>query len=61
LADGYTADIVLFDPETIIDRATFDEPLVPPDGIREVFVNGQRVVADGRPTGHTPGRVLRAA
>jgi len=59
LAEGAWADLVVFDPDTISDRATYDRPAVAPAGIHHVFVNGERVVADGRHTGATPGRVLR--
>jgi N-acyl-D-amino-acid deacylase len=59
LKEGYRADIVVFDPEEITDRATFDEPFVPPLGIRHVFVNGRPVVLDSKPTGQRPGKVLR--
>jgi N-acyl-D-amino-acid deacylase len=56
---GAFADLVLFDPATVIDRATFEDPKVPAAGIERVMVNGRSVWADGRPTGATPGRVLR--
>jgi N-acyl-D-aspartate/D-glutamate deacylase len=59
LAEGAWADLVVFDPDTISDRATYDRPAVAPAGIHHVFVNGERVVADGQHTGATPGRVLR--
>jgi len=59
LAEGAWADLVIFDRQTIADRATYERPAVPPAGIRHVFVNGERVVADGRHTGATPGRLLR--
>jgi N-acyl-D-amino-acid deacylase len=56
---GAYADLVLFDPHRIADRATYDEPLQPPVGIKGVWVNGQMVARDGEPTGALPGRVLR--
>ncbi len=56
---GRPADIVVFDPAAIIDRGTFAEPNRYPDGIVHVLVNGVPVVADGKPTGARPGRVLR--
>jgi N-acyl-D-amino-acid deacylase len=56
---GARADLVVFDPDTIADRATWDEPLLPPVGIRAVFVNGQLAVDDGRTTGVRAGMVLR--
>ena len=59
LAEGAWGDLVVFDPRTVADRATYDCPWAAPAGIRHVFVNGVRVVADGRHTGATPGRVLR--
>ena len=49
----------MFDPETVIDRATFSEPTLRPEGISEVFVNGQAVLVAGRHTGTRPGRALR--
>ena len=59
LAPGGFADIVVFDPGTIVDRATFDEPTVPAAGIDTVLVNGRPVWRDGAPTGERPGRMLR--
>ncbi len=59
LRKGNFADIVLFNPNTVIDRATFDDPLLFPDGIPWVFVNGKAVKANGNPTGDLAGRVLR--
>jgi N-acyl-D-amino-acid deacylase len=59
LAEGAWADLVLFDPKAIADRATYEHPWAAPAGIRHVFVNGVRVVADGQHTGAMPGRVLR--
>lgn len=56
---GMVADIVVFDPETVIDRATFDEPHQYPVGIPHVFVAGEAVVRDGAVTGARPGVVLR--
>ncbi len=56
---GWAADICVFDPERVIDKATFKEPAVYPEGIRQVVVNGQVVVADGEHTGRLPGKVLR--
>jgi len=56
---GAAADLVVFDPATVADRATFETPHVAPDGIGAVIVNGVPVVLDGEPTGATPGRVLR--
>jgi dihydroorotase/N-acyl-D-amino-acid deacylase len=58
LREGLFADIAVFDPTTIIDRSTFEQPHVLSDGVKLVFVNGALVVRDGRHTGAKPGRVL---
>lgn len=57
LLPGYYADIVVFDPATIRDHATFDRPHRYATGVRDVFVNGVAVLRDGDHTGATPGRV----
>jgi N-acyl-D-amino-acid deacylase len=59
IAEGACADICVFDPATVIDRATFAEPTLPAAGIDHVFVNGRLVWTDGKPTGNRPGRALR--
>jgi N-acyl-D-amino-acid deacylase len=59
LAPGYHADVVVFDPATIADRATFEEPHALAEGVRDVWVNGVRVLEGGEHTGATPGRVVR--
>ena len=59
LARGHYADIVVFDPNTIQDHATFDRPHQYATGVEHVFVNGVQVVQDGEHTGATPGRVVR--
>lgn len=59
LAPGVHADVVVFDPATIADRATFEEPHQLSVGVTHVFVNGEQVVRDGQHTGATPGRVVR--
>jgi N-acyl-D-amino-acid deacylase len=59
LAPGYYADVVVFDPETIADRATFEEPHQYAVGVRHVLVNGELVLTNGGPTGAKPGRVVR--
>lgn len=56
---GYKADVVVFDPNTIIDRATFPEPQLTAEGVKRVFVNGVEVWVDGRVTGAHPGKPLR--
>ena len=57
--DGYFADVTIFDPKTVIDRATFEEPNQYPVGINFVIVNGQIEVDSGRRTPALAGRVLR--
>jgi N-acyl-D-amino-acid deacylase len=59
IAEGLAADLVVFDPATVCDQATWEEPRRHPIGIDAVVVNGQVVAADGRPTGRLPGRVVR--
>jgi dihydroorotase/N-acyl-D-amino-acid deacylase len=59
IAPGMVADLTVFDPETVIDRATFDDPHQYPMGIPHVFVSGVAVVRDGEVTGARPGVVLR--
>jgi len=56
---GWAADICVFDPDRIIDKATFKEPAVYPEGVEKVIVNGQVVVDEGEHTGRLPGKVLR--
>ena len=59
VAAGAYADITIFDPATVIDRATFEQPITPAAGIEHVFVNGRPVWVEGKPTGERPGRALR--
>ena len=59
IAPGMYADVVAFDPATIIDNATFEQPHQLAAGMAHVFVNGTHVLADGQHTGATPGRVVR--
>lgn len=59
LKEGYYADVVIFDPKTIADKATFDDPHQYSVGMHHVFVNGEQVLKDGEHTGATPGRVVR--
>ena len=56
--EGFYADLVVFDPQTIADRATYEQPHQFAIGVRHVFVNGVRVLADGEHTGALPGRAL---
>jgi N-acyl-D-amino-acid deacylase len=55
---GARADLVLFDPRTVMDQATYDDPHRYPVGIDHVLVNGRFVIKDGQHTGSLPGRVL---
>jgi N-acyl-D-amino-acid deacylase len=57
--EGFFADLVLFDPDTVIDGATYENPRVGPVGMPHVIVNGQFAVRDGRHTGSRSGRALR--
>jgi N-acyl-D-amino-acid deacylase len=59
LAPGYWADIVIFDPETIIDKATYEKPHQFPEGIKHVLVNGEVAISGGENTGALAGRVQR--
>jgi len=59
--EGAYADLVLFNPKTVIDRSTFKQPFELATGIEKVFVNGQLVWSDAKPTGTKPGRVLTPA
>jgi N-acyl-D-amino-acid deacylase len=56
---GWKADVVVFDPATVADAATFSDPARYPVGIRDVIVNGRPAVRDGEETGERPGRLLR--
>jgi N-acyl-D-amino-acid deacylase len=59
LAAGQFADVVVFDPKTIADRATYEAPHQYSVGVRDVWVNGTQVLKNGEHTGATPGRVVR--
>jgi N-acyl-D-amino-acid deacylase len=59
IAPGMAADLVLFDPVTVKDRASFEHPTTPSEGIRATIVNGTIVCRDGMPTGALSGRALR--
>jgi N-acyl-D-amino-acid deacylase len=58
IREGAFADLVLFNPDTVIDRSTFSSPFALPTGIEKVFVNGILVWSSDKPTGARPGRVL---
>jgi N-acyl-D-amino-acid deacylase len=59
LKKGYYADVVVFDPNTICDNATYEKPHQYATGVVHVFVNGTQVLKDGEHTGAKPGRVVR--
>jgi N-acyl-D-amino-acid deacylase len=61
IAPGYVADLVLFDPATVIDQSSIEHPELPPLGIPAVMVAGEWVIDAGTPTGRHPGQVLRPA
>jgi N-acyl-D-amino-acid deacylase len=61
LKPGYFADVVVFDPQTMQDHATFEKPMQYATGVSEVWVNGVAVIRDGEHTGAMPGRVVRRA
>jgi N-acyl-D-amino-acid deacylase len=58
LQEGMFADVVVFDPTTITDHATFEKPHQYATGVKQVFVNGVQVIKDGEHTGAKPGRAL---
>jgi N-acyl-D-amino-acid deacylase len=58
LKEGYFADVVVFDPKTVADKATFEKPHQYAAGMKHVFVNGAQVLKDGEHTGAKPGRAL---
>jgi N-acyl-D-aspartate/D-glutamate deacylase len=60
VSPGFAADLVVFDPDRVADRATYLDPCQPPIGIRDVLVGGRFVVRDGLQTTERPARVLRA-
>ena len=60
IAEGMDADLTIFDPATVIDRATYEDATIPSAGIPWVLVGGQAVVARGEITGTRPGRPIRA-
>jgi N-acyl-D-amino-acid deacylase len=59
IREGYWADLVLFDPDTIVDTATYDDPKREPEGIRLVVVNGEIALENGAHTGVGSGKMLR--
>ena len=59
LREGFFADVVVFDPATVIDKATYVQPHQVSVGIQQVIVNGVRVWVEGKHTGAKPGRVVR--
>ena len=60
VAPGMAADVTVFDPATVIDRATYEDPGQLSEGIRLVLVNGRVALRDGKVTGEQGGRVLDA-
>jgi N-acyl-D-amino-acid deacylase len=58
-AASASADTTVFDPQTVIDHATFEAPTMPASGIEHVFANSRPVWSEGKPTGEHPGRALR--
>lgn len=61
LKPGYFADVVVFDPELIEDKATFEKPLQFAVGVEDVFVNGVQVLSESEHTGEYPGRFVKGA
>ena len=59
LKPGFFADLVIFNPDSVMDKATFENPHQYSEGMSYVFVNGKLVWEDGKPTGNLPGKVLR--
>jgi N-acyl-D-amino-acid deacylase len=59
LRPGAFADVVVFDPQSFQDHSTYEKPLQYATGVTDVFVNGRRALAKGRPPGAAAGRVIR--
>ena len=59
IAEGFVADLVVFDPATVVDQSTIESPEAPPLGIPGVMVSGEWVIDDAQVTGRHPGQVLR--
>jgi N-acyl-D-aspartate/D-glutamate deacylase len=60
IVDGAVADLVMFDPTTVADQSTYEEPTLAPRGIEHVLVGGEFAVESGKPVALDRGRVLRA-
>ncbi|MBC7463943.1 MAG: D-aminoacylase [Actinobacteria bacterium] len=58
---GYKADLVLFDAQTVLDLATYDDPRRPAAGFESVWIDGLETLSDGKRTSHTPGRAIRSS
>ncbi len=59
IREGMWADVVVFNPKTVMDKATYEDPHRYPEGLKYVLVNGEIVVDNGEHTGALPGKVLR--
>ncbi|HEV8211816.1 MAG TPA: amidohydrolase family protein, partial [Vicinamibacterales bacterium] len=59
LEPGFFADVVVFDPKTIADKSTYEQPHQYAVGVKHVWVNGGQVIKDGEHTGDKPGRIVR--
>ena len=59
IAEGFGADLVVLNPETVADRATWGDPIQSAVGIDYVMVNGELVISEAKATGKLPGRLLR--
>ena len=59
LKEGYDADITIFDYNSIIDKATFQDPQVRPDGIEYVIINGKTAVKNGKTINNTMGKFYK--
>ena len=59
IREGFDADLVVFDPQTIIDRSTYEDPNREPEGISYVLVNGELAVENGKVTRAASGKILR--
>ena len=57
--EGFRANLVVFDPATVMDRATFEDPVQFPVGIRDVIVGGAVAVRDGAVTGARAGKIVK--